>query len=77
MSPGKVFNETLAKSPVPYKGVLIEFVDAGDGTYIVMLYKENLAEFPDRKRQEIVNWVHNFVARLTSAGVPTQYWISV
>lgn len=77
MNPTKVYNDTLALSPCPYPGVLLEFRGLTDGTYVVAVYKDNLSSFPTHKQQEITNWLHNFVAKMTSRGVPTQYWLAI
>lgn len=77
MNPGQVYSDTLKASPAPYPGILLEFMKMQDGTYVLKLYKDNLSSFSTPKQQEIMNWVDNFVRRLTKKGFPTQYWLAV
>lgn len=75
MNPDKAFNDTLKSSPAPYPGILLEYKDMRDGTYVLKMYKENLSSFSTPRQQEILNWADNFVRRLTAIGYPTQYWL--
>lgn len=77
MNPAKVYNDTIAASPAPYRGLLIDFGQDNDGTYFVMMYKDNLAEFPTHQQQEITNWLSDFVRRLNDQGMVSYYVLSI